>query len=130
MDDDALEKPNAIGEIELVALLQDQERLAVSYRSSELAEEQRLALEYYDAMPFGDEEEGRSQVVSPDVAEAVDYMTISILRTVVSGDRVVEFEAKEEGEEEAAEEATEAVPISSCAGRMATRFFLTGCSQD
>ena len=56
MDDDALEKPNAIGEIELVALLQDQERLAVSYRSSELAEEQRLALEYYDAMPFGDEE--------------------------------------------------------------------------
>lgn len=109
MDDDALEKPNAIGEIELVALLQDQERLAVSYRSSELAEEQRLALEYYDAMPFGDEEEGRSQVVSPDVAEAVDYMTISILRTVVSGDRVVEFEAKEEGEEEAAEEATEAV---------------------
>ena len=59
MDDDALEKPNAIGEIELVALLQDQERLAVSYRSSELAEEQRLALEYYDAMPFGDEMIGR-----------------------------------------------------------------------
>ena len=100
---------NALGETELVALLQDQERLAVSYRSSELAEDQRLALEYYDAMPFGDEEEGRSQVVSPDVAEAVDYMTISILRTVVSGDRVVEFEAKEEGEEDAAEEATEAV---------------------
>lgn len=100
---------SAMGETELVALLQDQEKMAVSYRSSELAEEQRLALEYYDALPFGDEEEGRSQVVSPDVAEAVDYMTISILRTVVSGDRVVEFEAKQQGEEDAAEDATEAV---------------------
>lgn len=107
MDDD--EQPDAIGETELVALLQNEERLAASYRSTELADQQKTALEYYEGLPFGDEEEGRSQVVSPDVAESVDYMTISILRTVVSGDRVVEFEAREEEDEESASEASEAV---------------------
>jgi hypothetical protein len=98
-----------IDETALVALLQNEERLAASYRSTELADQQQAAIEYYEAMPFGDEEEGRSQVVSPDVAEVVDYMTISVLRTCISGDRVVEFEAKEEADKDSADEATEAV---------------------
>lgn len=106
MTDDA---SPALGDEELVALLQDEERLAVSFRDSDLAAEQELAIDYYEAKPFGDEEEGRSQVVTPDVAEVVDYMSISVLRTCVSGDRVVEFEAKEEEDVEAADEATEAV---------------------
>lgn len=93
----------------LVALLQEEERLAATFRDTELAEEQEVAIDYYEAKPFGDEEEGRSQVVTPDVAEVVDYMTISILRTCVAGDRVVEFEANEPEQEEAATEATEAV---------------------
>ena len=109
MEDIAANSPEPVSETELVALLQNEERLASSYRSTELADQQRTAIEYYEAMPFGDEEEGRSQVVSPDVAEAVDYMTISILRTVVSGDRVVEFEAKSAEDEDSAAEASEAV---------------------
>lgn len=94
---------------ELAALLQDEERRAVAFRDTELAEEQEAALDYYEGKPFGDEEEGRSQVVAPDVAEVVDYMTISVLRTCVSGDRVVEFEAREQDFEQAAADATEAV---------------------
>lgn len=109
MTDDALPQTATIGDEELVALLQDEERLAISFRDSDLAAEQELAIDYYEAKPFGDEEEGRSQVVTPDVAEVVDYMSISVLRTCVSGDRVVEFEAKEEEDVEAADEATEAV---------------------
>lgn len=109
MDDIAANSPDAISDTELVALLENEERLAASYRSTELADQQRTAIEYYEALPFGDEEEGRSQVVSPDVAEAVDYMTISILRTVVSGDRVVEFESKSAEDEDSAAEASEAV---------------------
>lgn len=109
-DDVSPEQQTAtIGDEELVALLQDEERLAVSFRDSDIAAEQELAIDYYEAKPFGDEEEGRSQVVTPDVAEVVDYMSISVLRTCVSGDRVVEFEAKEEEDVEAADEATEAV---------------------
>ena len=93
----------------LAAILQEEERLATSFRDTELAEEQETALDYYEAKPFGDEEDGRSQMVTPDVAEVVDYMTVSVLRTCVSGDRVVEFEANEEEQVEAASEATEAI---------------------
>src|ERR1700741_3786403 len=99
----------SLSDDELVALLQEEERLAATYRDTTLASEQEVAIDYYEAKPFGDEEEGRSQVVSPDVAEVVDYMTISVLRTCVSGDRVVEFEARQENQEDAANDATEAV---------------------
>ena len=98
-----------IDDNELANLLQNEERMAAGFRNSTLANEQAVAMEYYEAKPFGDEEDGRSQVVTPDVAEVVDYMTISVLRTCISGDRVVEFEANEEEQEEAAQEATEAV---------------------
>jgi hypothetical protein len=97
---------------ELATLLAEDERLAVSFRDSTLADEQAVAIDYYEARPFGDEEEGLSQVVTPDVAEVVDYMTISTSRTIVSGDRVVEFESAEADNEAAAEEATAAVTYS------------------
>ena len=109
MNDITATSPEVMSEEHLAALLQDEERLAASYRSTELADQQRLAIAYYESEPFGDEEEGRSQVVTSDVAEVVDYMAISILRTCVSGDRVVEFEAKEAEDEESATEASEAV---------------------
>lgn len=64
------------------------------------------AFAYYEAQPFGNELEGRSQIVLPDVQETVDYMQQSVLRTFVSGDRTVEFEATDEEEGEAADDAT------------------------
>ncbi len=77
---------------EIVSILREQERASVNFRDTILAGEQAAALDFYEAEPFGDEQPGRSQVVVPDVAEVVDYMQISVLRTVASADRVVEFE--------------------------------------
>jgi hypothetical protein len=102
---------------ELAAMLAEDERLAISFRDTTLADEQAVAIDYYEAKPFGDEEDGLSQVVTPDVAEVVDYMTISTSRTIVSGDRVVEFESAEEDVEGAAEEATAAVTYSFMKGQ-------------
>lgn len=64
------------------------------------------AFRYYEAQPFGNEVDGRSQVVLPDVQETIDYMAQSVLRTFVSGDRTVEFEAVDEADEQAADDAT------------------------
>jgi hypothetical protein len=94
---------------ELAGMLAEDERMALSFRDSTLADEQAVAIDYYEARPFGDEEEGLSQVVTPEVAEVVDYMTISVSRTIVAGDRVVEFECAEADGQAAAEEATAAV---------------------
>lgn len=72
----------------------------------QLNDDRASALDFYNGEPFGDEEEGRSQVVTRDVAETVDYMTVSLLRTLVSGDRVVEFNYPDE----AAQQAPQAAP--------------------
>lgn len=98
-------------ERQLVALLQREYQAADQYRQ-ELDQLRSLANDYYDGRPFGNEMDGMSQVVLPDVQETIDYMTASILRTFASGERVVEFEAHDEAEEPAADDATEALNYS------------------
>lgn len=70
------------------------------------------AHDYYEAKPFGNEVDGRSQIILPDVQETIDYMVPSVLRTFISGDRVVEFEATDEEDEPLADEATAAIGYS------------------
>jgi len=93
---------------DLVAALRREAALADS-EWQRIRDDQEIALKYYEGGPFGNEIENRSQVILPDVQEALDYMTISTLRTFVSGDRVVEFEAVDEEEEQGAEDATAAI---------------------
>jgi hypothetical protein len=73
----------------LVAFLREE---SVKSIDEPLNDDRSTALDFYNGEPFGDEEDGRSQVVTRDVAETVDYMTVSLLRTLVSGDRVIEFD--------------------------------------
>ena len=71
-----------------------------------LLDQRSTAIDRYNGEPYGDEEDGRSQVVARDTAETVDYMVISILRTFVAGDRIVEFVHHNS---EAAHQATETI---------------------
>lgn len=84
----------------LLAFLREEEKRS---QDSELTDERMVALDFYNGEPFGDEEDGKSQIVTRDVAEVIDYMTVSLLRTMVSGDQVVEFEHPDK---QLAEEAT------------------------
>lgn len=94
---------------ELSYLLEQQARLAVGYYDSELANEQLQAQRYYKGEPFGNEQEGRSRVVSRDVATTVDSVMPDLIKLFLAGDDVVEFEALEEGQEESARNATDLV---------------------
>lgn len=95
-------------ERQLVALLMREYDAADSYRQ-ELDQLRVLANDYYDARPFGNEMDGMSQIVLPDVQETIDYMVASVKRTFDSGERAVEFEAQDEADQQAADDATEAV---------------------
>ena len=64
-----------IDDEQLAAILDRQEHAAIGFGDGELAEQQRIALDAYYGRPYGDEEAGRSQFVTRDVAEVVDYMT-------------------------------------------------------
>ena len=98
-----------LDEARLLTILEEQWQAASDYYNSEIADEQENAINFYEAEPFGDEVEGQSQVVLPDVRDAVDHMTVQVIKPFVSGDRVVEFEAKSEEDAQYADEATEAV---------------------
>ncbi|MGR4893353.1 hypothetical protein ACIPPQ_20200 [Sphingopyxis sp. LARHCG72] len=102
-------KPEPLDEDELVNALKNEADSACTFHDTTLAERQEQCLKYYDGDLFGDEVEGLSQIVVKDVQETVDYMTISVLRTFVAGDRVVEFQAKSPDEEEAVDQATETI---------------------
>lgn len=82
----------------LAAFLDEEESKA---DDASIQDERASAIDFYNGEPFGDEEEGRSQVVTRDVAEVVDHMTTEILRTMASGEKPVEFDVIEEGEREA-----------------------------
>lgn len=73
----------------LLSFLQDEEFRCYD---DELNSDRAVALDFYNGEPFGDEEDGHSQVVTRDVQETIDPAVTSILRTMVSGDNVVEFE--------------------------------------
>lgn len=117
--DPALDPINAwpLDEEQPPEVLDEQELIAVLKREFEAADSEydrlrsihTLSHRFYEAKPFGNEVDGRSQIVLPDVQETIDYMAVSVLRTFVSGDRVVEFEATDEADEEASQEATAAI---------------------
>lgn len=94
---------------DIVSALKREFEDAEDFYTQELQPEQEAANRYYEAEPFGDEVEGRSQIVLPVVAEVIDYMVPSVLRVFISGDRVIEFEATTEEDEAGAEEATAAI---------------------
>lgn len=81
---------------DLLQFLRNEEQRSIDTSLNEL---RAIALDFYHGRPFGDEVEGRSQLVTRDVAEVVDAMTVAIMRTVIA-DKVVEFEAKRSDEPE------------------------------
>lgn len=77
------------------------------YGSGKLASQRMDADKYYRGDPLGNEVDGRSQVVSRDVAEAVDSMIPSFMRIFAAGEEVVKMDATTPEAEEAAKQATD-----------------------
>jgi len=82
---------------------------AGTYIDSYLAPERERAMAYYLAEPFGDEEEGRSQVILTEVRDTVLAMLPSLLRIFTSGDKILEFIPSGPEDIDAAEQATDLI---------------------
>lgn len=97
-------------EEELKALLSSEITSAVSYDSSELSEKKSRALEYYrGVMADTPAMEGRSQIVSRDVADTIGWMLPGIIRVFTASDRMAVYEAEKPGDEAFAQQATDYV---------------------
>ena len=64
---------------------------AVSYIDSDLSPIRAMATRYYRGDPFGNEEEGRSQVVAMETRDTISSMLPSLMRVFFSTESVVEF---------------------------------------
>jgi hypothetical protein len=82
---------------------------AIGYLETETTDDRQTALEYYMREPYGNEVEGKSQIVTGEVAEVVDGALPQLMRVFTSADDAVVFEPVNQGDEEAADQATKYV---------------------
>ena len=80
---------------------------AIGYLETETTESRRKAIQYYNGEEYGNEVDGRSRIVTREVAEAVDGAMPALMRVFTSSDETVVFEPNGPGDEEKAKQATE-----------------------
>ena len=79
---------------------------SLGFIETETSQERQTALEYYMREPYGNEVEGRSQIVTGEVAEVVDGALPQIMKVFTQSNNAVVFEPVNEGDAEMAEQAT------------------------
>ena len=102
-------KSSAVDDRELQNLVQEGIDDAISYVDSEISTERGNALKYYLRQLYGNEVEGRSSVVTGEVAEAVDGALPALMRIFTQSSDSVVFEPVNQGDEGAAESITSVV---------------------
>ena len=77
---------------DLAAIVSAMRRDALGVEDGQLSQERAKAMDHYHGRPYGNEVEGRSAVVSKDLAEAVDWALPSIMRVFTQSGSIAEFD--------------------------------------
>ena len=77
---------------ELSAHLEQEISSALGYKDGKLTTQRSDALDRYYGKKYGNEQEGRSQIVTRDVADVIEWIMPSLMKIFTSGDKVVQFE--------------------------------------
>ena len=99
--------PDQMTDIELQGIVGSEIDDAIDYIDNWISPLRAKATEYYRGEPFGNEEEGRSQVVSMDVRDTVQAIMPSLMRIFHGSDRTVEYSPQSAEDVPAAKQATE-----------------------
>lgn len=75
--------------------------------SGALAEQRRKSIAYYLGKPYGNEVEGRSQVVTTEVRDAIEGQLPALLEIFTASDEIVKFEAQNPNDEAEAQQKTD-----------------------
>lgn len=94
---------------ELQTLVTRQVEDALNWREEDLDADQATATDYYKGRPFGNEENGRSRVVSRDVKQVVQAMLPSLMRIFFGPEKAVEFRPRNAEDVPGAEQQTDYV---------------------
>lgn len=77
---------------QLAALIASEENGAVTYHS-QIARNRAKLMDYYNQLPYGDEVDGQSQIVTSDVADTIEWMLPGLLRIFTQGSKIAKFES-------------------------------------
>jgi hypothetical protein len=92
---------------DLKSILQAEIDDAIGFIESETVEQRKQALEAYLRQPYGNEVEGKSSIVTGEVAEAIDGALPSLVRIFTGSDDIVVFEPQGPADEASAKQATQ-----------------------
>jgi len=92
---------------EIIKQISEEVRQSVGYYSTELKNQRTEALKYFYGEDFGNELEGRSSYVSPDVRDTILWIMPSLMRIFTGGDNIVRFEPQGPEDEKEADQATD-----------------------
>ena len=93
-------------EFELRNIIGQEINNAMGYMGGNLSSQRKKSLEYYMGEPLGTEIDGRSQVVSTDVADTVETILPNLLKIFTSSDQTVKCEPVKAEDVALAEQAT------------------------
>lgn len=87
------------------SIVQAEEEDALAYLV-EIGGKRATLMDYYNQKPFGDEEEGQSQVITSDVQDTIEWMLPSLIRTFTQGKIIGHFESQLDEHEQEAKDKT------------------------
>lgn len=93
-----------LSERELVAIIRAHRRESLGAEDGDLSNQRATALDHYHGRPYGNEMEGRSQIVTKDLAETVDWAMPAIMRVFTQSGNIAEFDPVGPEDEELAQQ--------------------------
>jgi len=94
---------------ELASKLSNEIESASGDFNTELSEQREDAMKYYLGEPFGNEIEGRSEIVTTDVRDTIEYIMPSLMRIFTTHTNIAEFDPQGPEDVKMAKQATDYV---------------------
>jgi hypothetical protein len=92
---------------ELAAHVEQEIQGSLGFGDGKLTQQRTDALDRYYGKKYGNEQEGRSQIVTRDVADVIEWIMPSLMKIFTSGDKIVKFEPQGPEDVEMAQQATD-----------------------
>lgn len=107
MDESTARPTEEMSDGELMAIVNGEIDRAKDYTLGPIGQERATAYDYYYGRKFGNEVEGRSQIISHDVAQQIDSAVPALIKFFAGSEKAVEFTARKAEDVIPAEQATE-----------------------
>lgn len=88
----------SISVIEQIIRSEEKESIGFSGEGSQVQQNRKVLLDYYNQKPYGDEIEGMSQIVTSDVADQVNAMQPELIRRFTQAKHIAQFRCRSDEE--------------------------------